>query len=251
MDSEQDRELEMIRDQMHQTRASLADKLGTLESQVRDTVDSATTAVATATEAVTTTVEEVKEVVSNVTESVSSTVSNVTDTVQGVVSNVTESVQDTVSSVASAFDVPGYVRAAPFASVGCSMMCGFLGGYLLGGSSRSSASKPASTNGDTWSGNGREPAHAAPGAPSQAQPAPSSPEEQQKQENVFGEMLTQAAQSARSLGVTALLGTVSQLAHTYLPDMAREEAGKVLNDFSLKLGGKPLPRPTVDNANKT
>jgi hypothetical protein len=75
--------------------------------------------------------------------------------------------------------------------------------------------------------------------------------QQQKQENVFGDMLTQAAQSARSLGVTALLGTVSQLAHTYLPDMAREEAGKLLNDFSQKLGGKPLPRPTDNNANKT
>jgi len=239
MDSEQDRELEMIRDQMHHTRASLADKLGTLESQVRETVDSATTAVATATEAVTNTVTEVKEVVSNVTDTVTGAVSNVTDTVQGVVSNVTDTVQDTVSSVASAFDVPAYVEKAPFASVGCSLLCGFLGGYLLGGSRRQATAAP--TNGTFTGGNGWAATHAAP----TSTPAPVA----EKQPNVLGDMLSQAAHSAKSLGVTALLGTVGQLAQTHLPEMMRDEASKLLNDFSLKLGGKPLPRASSNSNN--
>ena len=63
-------------------------------------------------------------------------------------------------------------------------------------------------------------------------------------------MLSQAAHSVKSLGLTALFGTVSQLAQAHLPEMARDEACKLLNDFSLKLGGKPLPRQT-DNINKT
>jgi len=254
MDSEQDRELEMIRDQMHQTRASLADKLGTLESQVSKTVETATQAVATATETVTNTVEEVKEVVSNVTETVTGAVSNVTDTVQGVVSNVTETVQDTVSSVASAFDVPGYVRAAPFASVGCSFAIGLMGGYLLGGSKNGSSSSFGSmfgsTNGTSWDNSHGLASQATPSAPAQTTSAPatsscptsgSSPADSSSVTNVFGDALMQAAQSAKSLGITALLGVVSQLARKHLPEMAQGEAGKILNDMSLKLAGKPLP----------
>jgi len=241
MDSEQDRELEMIRDQMHHTRASLADKLGTLESQVRETVDTATTAVATATEAVTHTVAEVKEVVSNVTETVTGAVSNVTDTVQGVVSNVTDTVQGTVSSVTSALDVPAYVEKAPFAAVGCSLLCGFLGGYLLGGSRQQSRATGAPTNGTFTSGNGW-------GA-TQATPASTAAPEAEQQPNPLGDMLSQAANSAKTLGVTALLGTVGQLAQTYLPEMMRDEASKLLNDFSLKLGGKPLPRASSNSNN--
>jgi len=64
-----DRELEVIRDEMEQTRANLADKLGALETQVRETVSSAS-------ETVTSTVEGVKEVV----ETVSDTVGSVTET---------------------------------------------------------------------------------------------------------------------------------------------------------------------------
>jgi hypothetical protein len=60
-----DNELEVIRDEMEQTRASLADKLGALEEQVRETVSGAT-------EAVSSTVEGVKDVVSTVSDTVDS-----------------------------------------------------------------------------------------------------------------------------------------------------------------------------------
>jgi len=239
----------MIRDQRPQPRASRADKLGTLESQVSKTVETATQAVATATETVTNTVEEVKEVVSNVTETVTGTVSGVTETVQDVVSNVKETVQETVQTVASAFDVPGYVRAAPFASVGCSFAVGMIGGYLLGGSR--DGSMFGSTNGSSWDNSHGLASHATSSAPAPMQsstPADSScPTSSSSQAdsssmtNVFGDALMQAAQSAKSLGITALLGFVSQLARKHLPEMAQGEAGKILNDMSLKLAGKPLP----------
>lgn len=259
MDSEQDRELEMIRDQMHQTRANLADKLGTLESQVSKTVETATEAVATATETVSNTVEEVKEVVSNVTETVTDTVSGVTETVQDVVSNVKETVQETVSTVSSAFDVPGYVRAAPFASIGCSFAVGLIGGYLLGGSRDDSSSGQGSmfgmANGSSWDNSHGPASHATSSSASNlsstmASSSGSTPsssatsgqtDSSSSMTGVFGDALMQAAQSAKSLGVTAVLGLLSQLAHKHLPDMAQGEAGKILNDLSLKLGGKPLP----------
>jgi ElaB/YqjD/DUF883 family membrane-anchored ribosome-binding protein len=246
----------MIRDQMHQTRASLADKLGTLEPLLTTPAEPAPPAAATATETVTNTVEEVKEVVSNVTETVSGTVSGVTETVQDVVSNVKETVQDTMSSVASAFDVPGYVRAAPFASVGCSFAIGLIGGYMLGGSQNGSSSSFGSmfgsTNGSSWDNSHGLASQATSSAPTQMQSSTptsssgSTPSSSQADSssvtNVFGDALMQAAQSAKSLGVSALLGFVSQLAQKHLPEQAQGEASKILNDMCLKLGGKPLPR---------
>jgi ElaB/YqjD/DUF883 family membrane-anchored ribosome-binding protein len=109
-----DSELEVIRDQMHQTRASLADKLDALESQVRETVQSTTDAVAG-------TAETVKEAVEGVSDTVKSTVSGVTETVQ---------------SVAEKLDITQYVERAPWLSFGAAVAVGFAGGYLLGGPSR-------------------------------------------------------------------------------------------------------------------
>lgn len=94
-----DNELEVIRDEMEQTRASLADKLGALENQVRETVSGAT-------EAVSSTVEGVKEVVG--------------------------SVSDTVGSVAETFNVRKQVEAHPWAAVGAAVAAGFLAGQFVG-----------------------------------------------------------------------------------------------------------------------
>jgi len=98
-----DRELEVIRDDMEQTRANLADKLGALENQVRETVS-------TASETVTSTVEGVKEVVSTVSE--------------------------TVESVTESVNIYKQIEQHPWAAVGISLAAGFVAGQLLGGSSR-------------------------------------------------------------------------------------------------------------------
>ncbi len=101
LDRRDDRELEMIQRQMEQTRASLGDKLGALESQVLDTVQTATEGVATAVEGVKATVDTVSETVQSVTESL----------------NFTK-----------------YVEDNPLGAVGCSMGVGFTAGLLFGGS---------------------------------------------------------------------------------------------------------------------
>jgi ElaB/YqjD/DUF883 family membrane-anchored ribosome-binding protein len=86
-----DRELEVIRDQMEATRASLADKLEALESQVRETVSS--------------TVGDVKEVA---------------DTVSGAVTSVTETM-----------NISKRVEEHPWESMGLAVAVGFCAAYLL------------------------------------------------------------------------------------------------------------------------
>jgi len=113
-----DNELEVIHHEMEETRASLADKLDTLENEVLGTVHNATAAVAH-------TVEDVKSVVGT----------------------VTDSIQDTVESVKEAFNLSEQVRRHPWAMLGGAAAAGFLGGWLLGPSRREP--KTADING-SW-----------------------------------------------------------------------------------------------------
>jgi len=96
-----DNELEVIRDEMDQTRTSLSDKLEALESQVHETVASAANTVAE-------TVENVKDVV--------------------------ESVTGTVESVADTLNIARHVEEHPWGALLCAVATGFFGSLLLGSS---------------------------------------------------------------------------------------------------------------------
>jgi len=99
---------------MEATRESLADKLGELESQVRETVQ-------VAGETVTNTVDGVKEVVSSVTDTVSSTV---------------ESVKET-------FNFRKHVEDHPWAAIGTAVAVGMAGGWLIEAPSQQPATSAA------------------------------------------------------------------------------------------------------------
>lgn len=111
-----DNELEVIRHEMEDTRASLADKLDTLESQVIGTVHDATAAVAH-------TVQDVRSVVDS----------------------VTESIQEGVESVKETLNLSEQVRRHPWGMLGGAAAVGFFGGWLVG-SSRKETEIPASAN---------------------------------------------------------------------------------------------------------
>ena len=97
-----DSELEVIRTEMEATRGSLAQKIGELESQVRDTVSEAGHAVEA-------TKEGVMDVVSSVTDSVTS---------------VKESLKDT-------FNISKHVEDHPWAAFGVAVAVGAAGAFLL------------------------------------------------------------------------------------------------------------------------
>jgi len=122
-----DNELEVIRHQMEETRTSLADKLGALESQVRGAVEDAT-----------------------------HLVTDTAETVQETVHNVTDTVQDTVHNVAEALDLGKQVDRHPWAMMGGAVAVGFVGGMMLpgpatvaqaAGTAAASISGPALQNG--------------------------------------------------------------------------------------------------------
>jgi ElaB/YqjD/DUF883 family membrane-anchored ribosome-binding protein len=108
-----DNELEVIRDEMEQTRANLAEKLGALETQVRETVSGAT-------EAVNSTVEGVKDVVSSVSE----TFETVTDT----------------------FDVSKQVEQRPWLAMGAAVATGFVIAQVFDRASRPAEPSAARTD---------------------------------------------------------------------------------------------------------
>ena len=97
-----DSELEVIRTEMEATRGSLAQKIGELESQVRDTVSEAGHAVEA-------TKEGVMDVVSSVTDSVTS---------------VKESLKET-------FNISKHVEDHPWAAFGVAVAVGAVGAFLL------------------------------------------------------------------------------------------------------------------------
>jgi ElaB/YqjD/DUF883 family membrane-anchored ribosome-binding protein len=118
-----DNELEVIRHQMEETRSSLADKLGELESQIRGAVEGAT-----------------------------NLVTDTAETVQETVHNVTETVQETVHNVTEAFDLSKQVERHPWPMMGAAVATGFVGNLLLsrlGGVTELASSAAASLNGAT------------------------------------------------------------------------------------------------------
>src|SRR5947209_5600271 len=113
---------EVIKHQMLETRASLAEKLETLEQQVVGTVQSATTAV-------TDTVESVK------------------DAVQETVEMARASVHHTVEAVKDTFDLSLQVRRHPWFMMAGSVALGYAGGCLL----NRAGHRPSTTAGPTLS----------------------------------------------------------------------------------------------------
>ena len=214
MDSETDRELQVIREQTHQTRAHLAEKLEALESKVSKTVSGVTDAVETVKE----TVAGVSDAVSTATESVADVVSNVTESVTDTVENVKETVADTVN----ALDVRPYIQKAPFTSVGCAFATGLAAGYFMGppkgnglmGFVPSMSSETAvPTNGHAKESN------------------------QPTTLGAVGDTVSELGGSLRSLGISALFGVVSHLARQALPETMKQDVSTALDKLKTRLGG--------------
>jgi len=134
---------------MEDTRASLADKLDTLENQVLGTVHDATDAVAH-------TVQDVRSVVDS----------------------VTESIQEGVESVKETFNLSEQVRRHPWGMLCGAAATGFFGGWLMGPSREETEAAPAPHLPRDFPSESY-------GASLQAEPAPSS----EAEESIFAEPL--------------------------------------------------------------
>jgi len=189
-----DDELEVIRHQMEGTRASLADKLDTLENQVLGTVHDATAAVAH-------TVEDVKSVVGT----------------------VTESIQETVENVKETFNLSEHVRHHPWGMLGGAVAAGFLGGWLIGPSRREEETAAAPRQPFTG------PAPAASISEKEAEPASEK------------SSLLEPLESLKGVALGALMGVLREMVTDCLPASMKADVVSAVDDFTTRLGGKPVP----------
>jgi len=200
----------VIRDEMEQTRANLADKLGALENQVRETVSGAT-------EAVSSTVEGVKEVV----ETVSETVETVTDTL----------------------NVSRHVEQHPWLALGAAVATGFVAAQIIDRMTRP-APAPVPPPAPATPELPLQPvAQAQPAAPREQ---PAQKEESgllHSLESMLPDVKGVANTLVSSLGglaVGSLMGVIRELAANGLPPEWKGEVTKLVDQVTTKLGGKPL-----------
>jgi ElaB/YqjD/DUF883 family membrane-anchored ribosome-binding protein len=196
-----DNELEVIRDEMEQTRANLAEKLEALESQVRETVSGAT-------EAVSSTVEGVKDVVETVTE----TVENVTET----------------------FNVSKQVEQHPWMALGAAVATGFVVAQVIGRASEPSRPKAAPAT------NGAAPQAAAwTPQPEARHEHPVMDSLKSMLPDMSGVMHTLVG-SLGGLAVGSLMGVIREFATHELPREWQGDVTKLIDEVTTQLGGKPL-----------
>jgi len=206
----------VIRDEMEQTRANLAEKLEALESQVRETVSGAT-------DAVSSTVEGVKDVVSSVSE--------------------------TVETVTETFNVSKQVEQHPWMALGAAVATGFVVAQVIGRSSEPARGAPSgSTSSSSWSSSSSQPAA---GAPQQSESRSDSglmhslgsmlPD----MPDMSGVMNT-VVSSLGGLAVGSLMGVIREFASHGLPQEWQGDVTKLIDQVTSQLGGKPLD-PTRTN----
>jgi ElaB/YqjD/DUF883 family membrane-anchored ribosome-binding protein len=211
-----DNELEVIRDQMEEKRASLSNKLDALEDHVLETVHGATSVVSTAVHDVSETVDAVKE--------------NIQETVEA----VTQNIQETVQAVKETLNVSEKIRQNPWLAVGGAFAGGFVGALLLGRSSRTRESanqtthRPQETNGTPFE---------------RAQAPVMAPRESEASSGLtsqLGSVATEALNTLQSMAVGTLMGVLSQVVGDIVPASLKEEADKLFGELNTHLGGKAL-----------
>jgi len=211
-----DDELEVIHEQMEATRASLANKIEALETQVLDTVHGATETVASA-------VEGAKEVVSTVSEGAK---------------EVVEKVSETVDSVKESLSVSRYVEEYPWISVGVAVAAGFAAAQLLPTSrstsgDRSEALPPASSGGYSPSA---APASSYYSGGSQI----AGQEEGSSWTDALSGVFHKAASTLEGLAVGTLMGAVKELVTRELPQDWQSELTRLVDEATARLGGKVM-----------
>jgi ElaB/YqjD/DUF883 family membrane-anchored ribosome-binding protein len=213
---------EVIRRQMDETKAHLAEKLEALESQVTSTVQSAT-------DVVTETVE----------------------TVKGTVENVTEAVQETVHSVSEAFNLKRQFDRHPWGMLGGSVAVGCLVGYLTSEYGRRNGESKGRSNGDSTrmtsrmsSVSGEETAPREPERRSfQSEPSTqtTSRPEEPAQKGWFYEELGRV----KNLALGVLMGAVRDLTVRSLPGQLGHKVAEEVDHLTTNLGAEPIRGPVL------
>jgi ElaB/YqjD/DUF883 family membrane-anchored ribosome-binding protein len=214
---------EVIKQQMLETRASLAEKIETLEQQVVGTVQSATSAV-------------------------TDTVTSVKEAVQQTVEIAKTSVQDTVEAVKDTFDLSRHVREHPWFMMGGSVALGFAGGYLL---TRSGSATHRAYGGDPYSlsslaarsGPGRDGGAGSPRREELPPTMTASPVAPKRLLGDLGQTFDSELNKLKGLALGTLLGAVRDVIASSAPPQFGPQLAEIIDSATVKLGGQPIRGP--------
>jgi len=221
-----DNELEVIRHQMEEKRASLADKLDALESQVLGTVHDATSAVSH-------TVRDVTEVVDTVK-----------DNIQETVAAVKDNIHETVESVKETFNVSDKIRQHPWIALGGGFAAGFAGAMLLESSPRTRRVPRASYRRPETFAPPPEPVRA-------AETQPRASETSSGLTSQLGTAATEALNKIKGMAVGTLMGVLSEVVSEWIPTSLKPEVEGLFSNLNTHLGGKQLYKPDFSTSQAT
>jgi ElaB/YqjD/DUF883 family membrane-anchored ribosome-binding protein len=237
-----DNEAEVIKEQMEDTRSSLARKVENLENKVVGTIEQTTSAV-------------------------SETVEKAKDAVEGTVDTVKESVTETVETVKGVFDFPAHFRRYPWLAFGGSVAAGFMAGKLLHG--MAPRLPWPYHHGGTGGGTGRPHATGFPSLSAMTQPSPAAPsarnggaqesrpaaeparQEEKKDEGpgLLGKLfnaLGPEADKLKGLAIGAALGVVRDMIKQSASRELGSQLADMVNDLTTRLGGRVIHEPLVE-----
>src|SRR5262245_17226493 len=211
---ENERDPEVIRKQMQQTRDHLTEKVEAVENIVTNTVKGTA-------DAVSETVSEVKEVVS--------------DTVEG----VKEVVSDTVEGVKNFFDIRAHVESHPWLMFFGAAGLGFLTTKLtMGAGSRSESD-------EEWDRSRRSYTSVGTYCEAQAHIAAAAPPERREEEShgLMSGLLAKLGPSAdklKEMGLGYTMAVIDKLLTGSLPQEWRGGVHDMIDTLTTSLGGKPM-----------
>jgi len=207
---------ELIQQQMAETRASLAEKLETLEQKVVGTVEGATTAV-------------------------NETVDVIKDSVQETVATVNDTVKESVETVKDWFDVEAHVRERPWLMMGGSVAVGYCLGAMLG-SAQQAAPYAASPTYPWMNQPSSGGTHAHNGGSREARPATESQTStaQSVVQSAFSNWAPEIAK-LKALALGVVLGTAREMITSSLSGHVADQLKDVFDSVTKKVGGEPIP----------
>jgi hypothetical protein len=201
---------EVIRRQMEETRASLSEKLETLEHQVVDTVQGTTAAVA-------------------------DTVASVKDAVQDSMATVKKKVRRT-------FNLRRHVTRHPWAAVGCAVAAGYVANRLLNSSAHAarandrSAPQPPQTPGFNGKQNGVRKDDAG------RQAAAAGDQRQSSVTTAYTplQLLAPEVEQLKALAIGVTIASLRDVCVEATPAGIAEKLSEIIDNITVKLGGQPI-----------
>jgi len=215
-------EPQVIRHQMEAQRASLDQKLETLENRIVATVE-------------------------NAREAVADTVTSVKEGFRDSVDSVKDTVETSVHAVQDTFDLPTQVDRHPWTMFGGAVAVGFVAGCILNRTSAGSAGGvglPSALARLPAPNSASRATSAWPPPEEKHVPSPSAPGASWADQ--LARMFAPEFQRLKSLAVGTLMGMAREMVSEPLPDQMRPQAKEILDNITTKLGGEVMSREAVE-----